>query len=83
MIKVGMLLLCMLDIGSLDGSGNKLFIKDVPMEILHITKDNNALVEYDLRAVSGIRFIGNEKSKAIFPVVDMTSPSYMNCKQKK
>ena len=82
MIKAGMLLICMLDIGYPVGEA-KVFIKDVPVKVLHVTKDNDAMVEFDLRGVEGVRYLGDEKHKDIFPVENMTDPNYMNCKRKK
>jgi hypothetical protein len=81
MIKVGMLLICSINIGSPVSRGS-IFVKNVPTKVLHITLDNEALIEYDLRAVKGIRYTDDEKIKELVKVVDMTTPNYMNCKRK-
>jgi len=77
MIKVGMVLMCILNINYTE---YPLRLKNVPVKVLHITNDQKALVRYDLKTVSSVEYSGGPQLE-VFHVEDLKG-DYMKCKGK-
>lgn len=82
-IVAGMLLLCAVRIHEPGVYGG--FLKDVPTKVLYVN-GKKALVEYDFNKAPGIYYIGDrheEKPTELVDIVDLTSSTYMRCKEAK
>ena len=80
-IIAGMILLCSVKIGSPGTYGA--FVKNVPTTVKYLTEDKQALVQFDFRGVEALRVLDEGPWYELHDVANLTSETYMNCKEKK